>query len=160
MRDALRPGAPSPASSWFARWLRFPLVVRFGLVGGAAQVVYLGALIPALATGMHYLLAVVTAQVVTIAFAFPMHKYLVFRSDGPIRRQFLMFLGVWWTGAVASFLGVLVLVEVVGLAPLPAQLVVMVLIAAWSFVANHRISFARRKPSVVDQDPSLQEASP
>ncbi|WP_377643923.1 GtrA family protein [Oryzobacter terrae] len=160
MGDAPGLGVPSPTSVWSARWLRLPMMVRFGVVGGAAQVVYLVALVAALATGIHYLLAVVAAQVVTIAFAFPMHKYLVFRSDGPIRRQFLMFLGVWWTGAAASFLGVLLLVEVVGLDPLPAQLVVMVLIAVWSFVANSRLSFARRHPTVVDQDPNLQEASP
>ncbi len=47
-----------------------------------------------------------------------------------------------------------------GLDPLPAQVVVMVLIAVWSFVANSRLSFARRRPTAVDQDPSLQEASP
>ncbi len=159
MGDGLRPATSASSTVEPSRWHRLPVMVRFGLVGAAAQVVYLVTLIAALATGLHYLLALVVAQVCTIGFAFPMHRNRVFGAEGPVRHQLLMFLGVWWTGAAASFLGVLALVEAVGLQPVPAQLIVMVVVAGWSFLANSRLSFRPRASIVVEPHHVVREVS-
>lgn len=125
------------------RWADLPVVVRYGLVGGVTQVVYLSVLAATLAAGAHYLVALGGAQLAAMTFAFPAYRGQVFRAEGPLGRQLVAFLGVWWTGAALSLAGVPALVELAGLRPLVAQLLVLVGVVLLSFVGHLRVTFRR-----------------
>lgn len=126
------------------RWATLPVVVRYGVVGGLTQVVYLSVLGATLALGAHYLLALAAAQVSAIAFAFPAYRGLVFDATGPLGRQLATFLGIWWTGAAMSLVGVPLCVEALGLQPFVAQLLVLVAVVTFSFLGHLRVTFRPR----------------
>ncbi|QIM21424.1 hypothetical protein G7075_10305 [Phycicoccus sp. HDW14] len=140
--------APAPVAPDLGRlrrtWASLPVVVRYGVVGGVTQVVYLSVLGGALALGAHYLVGLVAAQLSAIAFAFPAYRGLVFRADGPLGRQVATFLGIWWTGAATSLVGVPLCVEAFGLRPFVAQLLVLVLVVSLSFLGHLRVTFRQR----------------
>ncbi len=118
--------------------------MRYGVVGGLTQVVYLSVLGAALAAGVHYVVGLVVAQVAAMSFAFPAYRGQVFRATGPLGRQLLSFLGVWWTGAALSLVGVPLLVELRGLRPFVAQLAVLVVVVTLSFLGHRQVTFRRR----------------
>ncbi|MBM6400936.1 GtrA family protein [Phycicoccus sonneratiae] len=139
--------APVPVAADLGRvrraWTALPVVVRYGVVGGVTQVVYLSVLGAALALGAHYLVGLAAAQLSAIAFAFPAYRGLVFAAEGPLGRQFATFLGVWWTGAALSLVGVPLCVEAFGLHPFVAQLLVLVVVVGFSFLGHLRVTFRR-----------------
>ena len=136
VRPALRPSL---------RWETLPTVVRYGLAGGATQVIYLSTMFSALFVDVHYVAALLLAQVAAICFAFPVYRNLVFVARGSLLRQLGTFLGVWWTGAAMSLLGVPALVEVAGLRPMTAQLLVLVVVVGASYLGHRTMTF--RRPS-------------
>ena len=136
IRPALRPAL---------RWETLPTVVRYGLAGGATQVIYLSTMFSALFVGVHYVAALLLAQVAAICFAFPVYRNRVFVAKGSLLRQLGTFLGVWWTGAAMSLLGVPALVEVAGLQPMTAQLLVLVVVVVASYLGHRTMTF--RRPS-------------
>ncbi|MBT9255913.1 GtrA family protein [Phycicoccus sp. MAQZ13P-2] len=147
-QPALAPSTARASGALLRRsWAELPVVVRYAVVGGVTQAVYLSTLAGGLAVGAHYLVALVVAQLVAMAFAFPAYRGQVFRADGPLRRQLVAFVGVWWTGAALSLGGVPALVELGHLPPLPAQLLVLVLVVGLSFVGHLRVTFRRRPTS-------------
>ena len=121
-----------------------PTLVRYALTGALTQVVYLSLIAAGLALGVHYMVAIVVAQSVVLAFVFPIYRRRVFRSTGPVLPQLLTFLGVWGVGAAMSLVGVPLLVELAGIPPFPAQLVVLVVIFVFSFLSHHRVTFRHR----------------
>lgn len=134
--------SPAPArGDRLARTL--PLLLRYAVAGGLTYAIYLGAFIVALQLVDRYFVAICIAQVVAIAFAFPVYRNRVFRADGPLARQFVAFLGVWWVGAALSLAGVPLLVETTALGPLPAQLVVLVGVVGFSFLGHRRLTFGQ-----------------
>jgi putative flippase GtrA len=143
--DTSSVAGPAPRRQLSSR-RALPLVVRYALVGGVTQAIYLIGLVAAMSAGAHYFVAIGVAQLVAIAFAFPTYRAWVFSADGPLLRQFTAFLGVWWSGALASLIGVPTLVEVVGMTPLVAQLLVMTTVALLSFAGHVGITF-RPRPS-------------
>lgn len=119
-------------------------LVRYTLTGVLTQVVYLSLIALALLLGAHYLVAIVVAQAVALSFVFPVYRRRVFRSTGPVLPQLVTFLGVWGVGAAMSLIGVPLLVELGGVPPFPAQLVVLAVIFVFSFVSHHRVTFRQR----------------
>lgn len=133
---------PAPAPGGLRATL--PVLVRYALSGVLAQVLYLGLIAGGLAAGLHYLVAIVAAQAVVLAVSFPVYRRRVFRSTGPVGRQLVTFLGVWGVGAAMSLVGVPLLVEVAGLHPLLAQVVVLGVIFVFSFVSHQQVTFRQR----------------
>ena len=124
-------------------WRSSPTVVRYGLAGGTTQLVYLSVLAVALASDVYYIASVALAQVVAICYAFPVYRRHVFVAQGPLTNQFLTFLGIWWTGAAMSFIGVPALVEGFGIRPFVAQLVVFIPVFTFSFLGHLGLTFRR-----------------
>jgi putative flippase GtrA len=122
-------------------WRSSPTIVRYGLAGGTTQLVYLAVLATALASDLHYLASLALAQVLAICYAFPVYRRHVFVATGPLPKQFLTFLGVWWTGAVMSFIGVPALVEGFSMKPFVAQLLVFVPVFTLSFLGHFGLTF-------------------
>jgi putative flippase GtrA len=92
---------------------------------------------------LHYFIAILSAQVVTIAGAFPVYRRLVFRSTGGVWADFMRFLLVWSSGAISGIVLTPLLVEVLRWHPLVAQVVAIAVIAAGSFLAHRFFTFAR-----------------
>ena len=120
------------------------VLARYAASGALTQVVYLSLIALALAAGVHYMAAIVIAQAICLCFVFPLYRRRVFRSTGPVLRQLVTFLGVWSVGAAMSLVGVPLLVELFGMPPFVAQLVVLVVIFAFSFLSHHRVTFRQR----------------
>lgn len=121
--------------------------VRYLLVAGTTQVVYLGTFALGLLAGWHYMLAIGVAQVLTIAAAFPAYRTIVFESAGRIGTDFIRFISVWAGGAVAGIVLTPALVELGGVHPFVAQLIAIVLVAVGSFLGHRYFSFRHQAPT-------------
>lgn len=119
--------------------------IRYLVVAGCTQVVYLGTFSLGLLAGWHYMIAIAVAQVVTIAAAFPAYRTIVFESSGRVWSDFVRFLGVWASGAFAGILLTPALVEIAGMPPLPAQIIAIAIVAVGSFLGHHFFSFRDAK---------------
>ena len=134
-------------------------LLRYGLAGGTTQAIYLSVLVVLLRQDLHYAVCLTAAQVVAITFAFPVYRRHVFRAFGPIRRQLLTFLSVWWTGAAISLVGVPFLVEIWGLEPFVAQLFALVPVFFLSFAGHLKLSFRGPRRAPTDDELLLEDVS-
>ena len=125
------------------RWRALPTIVRYGVAGGTTQVIYLGTMAAVLLAGAHYLAALLVAQLAAICFAFPTYRNLVFVAQGSVWRQLGTFLGIWWSGAAMSLVGVPALVEIANLSPLTAQLLVLAVVVVFSYLGHRKVTFRR-----------------
>lgn len=121
--------------------------VRYLVVAGTTSLVYLTLVAGLLWAGLHYMLAIAAAQVLTISGAFPAYRTLVFASRGDWRGDLLRFLSVWSSGMVAGFVATPLLVELGGIGPFVAQVIAIVVVAVGSYLAHRFITFRdRRQP--------------
>lgn len=118
--------------------------IRYLLVAGTTSAGYLLLVSLGLLAGWHYMIAILAAQVVTIAAAFPAYRTLVFESQGTVKRDFVRFLSVWSSGAIAGVVATPFLVEVFGMKPLVAQVLAIVVIAVASYLGHRFFSFRTR----------------
>jgi putative flippase GtrA len=114
--------------------------IRYLAVAGSTTLVYLG-LLAALLTVLPYMLAILVAQAVIISVAFPTYRRLIFRSTRPWRQDLPRFVGVWGGGFLAGVVATPLLVELVGMPPLPAQVLAVVVVAVLSYLGHRFISF-------------------
>lgn len=124
--------------------------VRFLAVGGVNTV--LGyAIYAALAQWVFvdvpfgYLIALVISYAISISVAFVLYRRFVFVVRGNVLVDFIRFLGVYAVSILANAAALPVLVEVLGLHPLLAQAIVLIVTTLISFVGHKYFSF-RRKP--------------
>lgn len=115
--------------------------MRYLVVAGTTTLCYLGLVAAGLRFGWHYLVAILVAQAITIACAFPAYRTLVFQSRDRARRDFARFLSVWSTGAVAGVVATPALVELVHLSPMLAQVIAIVVVAVGSYLGHRLFSF-------------------
>lgn len=125
-----------------ALWARDP--VRYVVVAGTTTLGYLGLMALGVRLGWHYMVAILVAQAITIACAYPAYRRWVFRSTEPMRATFPKFLTVWSSGAVAGIVATPLLVEVFGLPPVPAQVIAVVVVAVASYLGHRLFSFRGR----------------
>lgn len=118
--------------------------LRYLVVAGTTTVFYLGLLALALRAPVHYIVAILMAQAVTIACAFPAYRSLVFRSQGRLWADFVRFLGVWASGMVAGLVATPALVELLGWGPFFAQVVAIAVVAVATYLGHRFISFRHR----------------
>jgi putative flippase GtrA len=114
--------------------------IRYLAVAGTTTLLYLG-LLAALLVALPYMLAILVAQAVIISIAFPSYRRLIFRSTRPWRQDLPRFVGVWGGGFVAGVVATPLLVELVGMPPLPAQVLAVVVVAVLSYLGHRFISF-------------------
>lgn len=118
--------------------------VRYLVVAGTTSLFYLALVATGLWLGLHYMVAIAAAQAVTISGAFPAYRHLVFVSRSDWRGDLVRFLSVWSSGMVAGFLATPFLVEVVGISPLPAQVLAIIVVAVGSYLGHRYITFRQR----------------
>lgn len=136
---ATRPGARA----------RLRETLRYLVCAGSVALLYLALLAIGLTFDLHYFLAILIAQVITITVAFPIYRTFVFRSQGRISVDFLRFLSVWATGAIAGIIVTPLLVELVHLHPLVAQIIAIVIVSIGSFLAHRFFSFRTTDATLV-----------
>lgn len=131
--------------------------VRYLLVAGCTSLGYLALVaIGYQVLGWHYMVAILVAQVITICTAFWFYRGFVFNSKGTVWVDFVRFLSVWSTGAIAGIVGTPFLVEVFGMNPLVAQVLAIIIVAVGSYLGHTFFSFRNRDSAVAQSD----EATP
>jgi putative flippase GtrA len=127
--------------------------VRYLLVAGCTSLGYLALVaIGYQLLGWHYMVAILAAQVITICTAFWFYRGFVFQSKGTVWVDFVRFLSVWSTGAIAGIVGTPFLVEVFGMHPLVAQVLAIIIVAVGSYLGHTFFSFRNRDPQSAKSD--------
>lgn len=127
--------------------------MRYLLVAGCTSVGYIALVAIGLEViGWHYMVAILVAQAITICTAFWFYRGFVFQSKGPIWVDFLRFLSVWSTGAIAGVIGTPFLVEVFGMHPLVAQVFAIIIVAVGSYLGHTFFSFRNSNPVALPPD--------
>jgi len=135
-------------------------LVRYYLSAGVMAVFYLGLYGGGLLLGVPYFVAIVFAQAVTIAVAFPVYRRFVFRSNGALWPDFMRFLSVWMGGAIAGFIATPLLVELVRIDPFIAHLIAVVVVSILSFLGHRFFSFRRRASTADSSDAPASAEDP
>ncbi len=119
-------------------------VVKFLLAGayntGFSMIVFAG-LYLLLANLIHYTLIAVLTHIVAITNSFLIHRYFVFRSEGPIVKEYFRSYVVYAAAFIASMTMLVLLVEIAGLHPILAQFLTIVVTVAISYFGNSRFTF-------------------
>jgi len=118
--------------------------IRYLLVAGTTALFYIGLVALGLWFGWYYLVAILVAQVITIFSAFPFYRSFVFESQGRLVTDFIRFLSVWVTGAIAGIVVTPLLVELLHWHPLVSQVVAIVVVSVGSFLGHRLFSFRSR----------------
>lgn len=100
-----------------------------------------------LALRLHYIAAILAAQALTVACAFPAYRYWVFAPGGRWGRDLRRFLSVWSSGAVAGLVMTPLLVEFAGLPPMGAQVIALAVVAGGSYLGHRLFTFHAVSPN-------------
>lgn len=92
---------------------------------------------------VHYLVILLISHVVNVLEAYVLQRWLVFRVRGRWWRDLARFWSVYLVALAINAPALSLLVEVVHMAVLPAQSIIMVLTAMGTFVAHRSFSFRR-----------------
>lgn len=121
-------------------------LVRYGLVGVVNTAFGYGVFIAlqlTLGTVVHYLVVLVVANAVSIVEAYVLQRWLVFRFTGGWWAGLLRFSTVYLVALAINAALLPLLVEVVGLAVIPAQGIAIALQAFGTYVAHRLFTFRR-----------------
>lgn len=120
--------------------------MRYLLAGGSIAALYLAVFTAAvlLRPAWHYFASFAVAQVVTIAVAFPVYRRWVFLSRGSLLGDWARFLSVWATSLIGSAVSLPLLVDVLGMQPVPAQVIAVVVLSIGSYLGHRFVSFRHR----------------
>ncbi|WP_006247524.1 GtrA family protein [Mycolicibacterium tusciae] len=127
--------------------------VAFLLVGGINTVVGLGIFVAFSVTVGHFvddrfgtvagsLVTVVLAHVLSVLFAFVMHRRFVFRVHGHVVRDLMRFWSVYLTAGAINLVALPVLVEF-GLHRILAQVIIVLSTTLLSYFGHRHFSFRR-----------------
>lgn len=125
-------------------WARGREEIRYLVVAGCTSLGYLALVAVLLGMVRWYMVAIVIAQVITIAIAFPVYRKLIFRSTGSWRADLPRFVAVWTGGFLAGIVATPLLVELTPLQPLVAQAIAVAAVAVLSYAGHHFISFRHK----------------
>jgi putative flippase GtrA len=120
--------------------------VRFLIVGGLNTAVGYALFVALqLAAGdeLGYLGVLLISHVISVLFAFVMHRRIVFRVQGNVLVDLVRFWSVYATTIAVNAAALPLLVEVAGLPVIAAQTVFLVVSVAATYVAHKRFSFRR-----------------
>lgn len=130
------------------------MLVKYGAVGGAGAVfslvVYLW-LLASFEETIGYVWPSVIVGLVWFPVAFLLHLRFVFDRPARLFRAFSKFLSVQWIFFSLRPLTLMVLVEIMGLSPLPAYAVSIVLISILSFLSSRFLIFRTPAPDAASR---------
>jgi putative flippase GtrA len=94
-----------------------------------------------------YLVSLYLSYAVAVSLAFVLHRRFTFRVRGNVLVDFVRFVGVYVVSLAVNSVVLPVLVELVGLHPLVAQGVALVITTLISYVGHKWFSFRRARSS-------------
>jgi len=89
----------------------------------------------------HYLIGLLIAQVISLAFAYANYKFGVFKTRGRYAREFTAFASFYLVNYAANWAALPLLVEVVGLSPIIGQFLFSGLVMVGSYFWHSRVTF-------------------
>ncbi len=115
--------------------LPFGQFITYLCTGGAATFINVGLYWLLLRAGVWYIGASIVAEVFGFISAFIFHKYVAFRAHGDHAKHFVRYclLGLWNLCASTALLWLFV--DVVGIGPFIAKIIVIICMVAWNFLA-------------------------
>lgn len=90
-----------------------------------------------------YMVSLVLAHVAAVLCAFVLYRTLVFRVTGHVLRDLLRFELVYLSALAVNAVLLPISVEVVGIPPIPSQLLIVFVTAVMSYVGHKYFSFRR-----------------
>ncbi len=137
--------------------------IAFLLVGGINTAVGFGIFVACSQTVGHFvdrrfgaiagtLVTIVISHILSVLFAFVMHRRFVFRVEGHVLRDLLRFESVYLTTFGINAVGLLVLVEL-GVHRIPAQAIVFVPTLLLNYLGHRYFSFRRSPAGTQDESP-------
>lgn len=145
-------GAPGPLQRFFKDQR-----VLFLLVGGAntafSTALFAG-LIVLFGPGVPSVVSLGIAWIVSLVLVFFVYRRLVFRVTGNGWRDFLRFTSVNVGSLLLNMAALALLADVLGLPPIPTQIVITILVVIFNYVGHRYFSFRRRPepPSKEEQE--------
>ncbi|WP_156687023.1 GtrA family protein [Mycobacterium sp. Marseille-P9652] len=135
----------------------------FVLVGGINTAVGFGIFVACSQTVGHFvdrrfgaiagtLVTIVISHILSVLFAFVMHRRFVFRVEGHVLRDLLRFESVYVTTFGINAVALLVLVEL-GVHRIPAQAIVFVPTLLLNYLGHRYFSFRRSPAGTQDESP-------
>jgi putative flippase GtrA len=124
--------------------------IRYIFVGGIGALLYYGLFAAGWVTLSHrvpYLLIAVASSTLTAIATYPLYRRIVFRTTGPLLAGFLRFYAVCVWAMIFSIGGLSFLVEIVGMHPLVAQLIILTLGPLINYQAGKLWAFRNREES-------------
>ncbi len=118
--------------------------VRF-LIAGAWNTVFgygiYAGMLYACGAWLHYMVVAVVGNVLAITMAYATHKLFVFRTRGNVLREYLRFYSVYGVTTVLGLVALPVCVELLGMSPFVAPLLIMAVGVAVSYLGHKHFSF-------------------
>jgi len=92
---------------------------------------------------LHYLVVLVLSNILGINFSYLTNKFLVFRTRGNYRQEYLKFISFYLIYFVLNLIALPVLIYLTGLSPIWAQTLFVITIIIGSYFWHSRITFLR-----------------
>ena len=93
---------------------------------------------------VHYLIIAIISQIIAITNSFLIYRYFVFKSTGNIIYEYLRIYVVYGISFVLGLLMLALLVELAGLHPILANLLIIVTTVVISYLGNSRFTFNQK----------------
>jgi len=120
-------------------------LVRFGMVGGLATVIYaVFAWAFTVWLGLPAVVGSILAYCLGAIFSYLAHRTITFRSDRPIAEEAPRFAGISFAGWIVAIISPLVLTNAWGLPPIVAIVFASVAVPIMSFIGLERFVFRSR----------------
>lgn len=95
----------------------------------------------------NYLLIGIAVQILAVTNAFLCYKWIVFRTHGNYLREYLKCWTVYGSSALIGTAGMILLVELAGMNPVRANILITALSVIWSYLGHRFFSFRSGKKS-------------
>ena len=122
---------------------RFRELVRFGLVGGFNAATYFGGYTAGVLLGVPYLLAAVISFVLSASLGYWLHEHWTFKGRSPSLRAWLGWLAAQGTATLLNLALLALAVDGLGAQPILAQLVLLPVSPAATYLVGRRFVFSR-----------------
>ncbi|WCB96564.1 hypothetical protein DSM104299_05326 [Baekduia alba] len=116
-------------------------LIRFGLVGGLSTLIYLGIYAALIWASVGLVLAALVAFAVSAGIGYFMHHRFTFRTDDPTAGGMVRWLALQGTVIGINIVLLSVLVHRAGLDRIVAQIVLLPLIPALTYLASRQLVF-------------------
>jgi putative flippase GtrA len=122
-------------------------LARYSVVGVINAATYIALYSALILVGVPYVLAAVVAFPLPVALGYWLHEHWTFQRGQPTARGLAGFLAIQVVALTLGIVMLVVLVDGLGLAPIPAQVVALPLAPAFTYITSRLWIFGRQDPA-------------